>query len=140
MRKICARILAGGLAPVLLTASVLAQSPQAEKRSFDCWISRDVPYAEIYFIRCIDPKPGPAADEDEVEMLGEIHRRVHRGETLDLDHALRTDPSLIRSGRIWQLEIYAYPDEASWEAGRPAQLVRAAMCRPDYRCDVHIAP
>lgn len=134
------------LLTALLAASVaLAQVPAeaVANAGFDCWIGNDGQPFFTYFIRCIadrDIAPPAATDTRFDVVLDRLHHELHDGSSATAEQTLKSNIALIKeSGGVWNIRIYSYPPDWSWQEGRPEQLVRAVLCPADGgNCPVFI--
>lgn len=114
----------------------------APDAGFDCWIGNSGGPYFIYYIRCIvdrDMVPAPSPDTRFDAVLEQLHRELHDGSSTSVEKMFQSNIGRIKeSGGVWNIPIYSYPAEWSWEEGRPERLVRAGLCPPDRNCSVFI--
>lgn len=130
------------LAAVSMAAATLVY-PQAGAVApgtldWDCWVSTTEPVA----IRCIVARETRAsgADEDELEaaLLEHVHSLIHSRRTQEIDGVLLSNLQVLGEGSVWSIFIWNQPFDTSWREDRPKNVVRIALCPPDYACNVFL--
>lgn len=129
-----------------LTTATLAfaqvPAPASPNAGFDCWIGNDGRPYFTYFIRCIaDRDIAPAASTDirfDV-VLDQLHRELHEGSSAGAEQTFISNIELINeSAGVWNIRIYSYPPDWSWEEGMPERLVHAVLCPEAGACPILI--
>lgn len=121
--------------------AVVTAPPAANDHRWDCWISSDPRQTVIsYLIRCIPdrdaPLEDPPLDSPQALLLDELHERIHRNESAEIDAQLAVGRFNAVGSYIQQIRIHQYPYEESWQQGQPRELVKAVLCKLEPDCPV----
>lgn len=131
---------------MLIAGSPSAQTadPHLPTVGLDCWVGQDGPPLHVNFIRCMvdrDLPYPPLADQKLDAFLSNLHTELHSKSGADAERLYKGNIELVReSVSVWNIRIFTYPYEWSWEEGRPQQLVRAVLCPRDVNCTVKVYP
>ncbi|MDZ4252136.1 MAG: hypothetical protein U1A72_06130 [Sulfuritalea sp.] len=141
MRYACA-ILCGLL---LATGSARAQTAEVTQSGvgFDCWIGGEGAQIYTHYIRCIadrDLAHPESIDPQSDAAIDRLRRELQRSGA-DAEKAFKANIGLVReAGAVWNIRIYSYPSDSSWQEGMPQRLVRAVLCPRQLHCAVTIRP
>jgi hypothetical protein len=130
----------------IFSSPVLAQNsnPTPAAVGLDCWVGRDGPPFFTNFIRCMVDRDLPyptLADQQLDAFLGGLHTELHSKSGADAERMYKANIELVRESiSVWNIRIFSYPYEWSWEEGRPQQLVRSVLCPRDVSCTVNVYP
>lgn len=142
MRYACA-ILFGLLLAVGLVRGQTAEVTQSGI-GFDCWIGVDGTQIHTHYIRCIakqDLAHPESIDPQSDAVLNLLHRELHQRSGADAEKAFKANIQRVReTGSVWNIPIYSYPSDSSWQEGMPERLVRAVLCPRQGHCAVTIRP
>lgn len=131
---------------LLIVGNALAQTAEAPLATvgLDCWVGQDGPPFYVNFIRCMVDRdlPYPAlADENLDAFLTNLHTELHSKSGADAERLYKSNIQLVRESiSVWNIRIFTYPYEWSWQEGRPQQLVRSVMCPKNVNCVVNVYP
>ncbi|MBI5108199.1 MAG: hypothetical protein HZA62_05580 [Rhodocyclales bacterium] len=131
---------------LLLVGNALAQTAPAPARpvGLDCWVGQDGPPLFTNFIRCMVDRDLPypvLADERLDAFLTQLHQELHGKSGADAERMYKANIELVRESiSIWNIRIFTFPYEWSWQEGRPQQLVRSVLCPRDVPCRVNVYP
>lgn len=131
---------------LLFSGSVVAQTTESPPRAvgLDCWVGQDGAPLFTNFIRCMVDRdlPYPAlADQHLDAFLSNLHTELHSKSGADAERMYKSNIQLVRESiSVWNIRIFTYPYEWSWEEGRPQQLVRSVLCPRDIPCTVTVYP
>lgn len=128
----------------LLSTSGLAfaQTPESisPEIGFDCWIGTGPGPLLTPYIRCIADRDLPYAalpDPPSDALLESLHQELHRGSGTTVEKIFKTNIKLVRESRaVWNIRIYDYPTDSSWQENMPERLVRALLCPKEGKCAV----
>lgn len=119
-----------------------------EHPGWDCWVSTELKQVVVsYSIRCIRAREAipaaapadPPTDSPPALLLDIVHKKIHQGNSIDIDVDLAAGRLAEVSPYIRQIRIHQYPYVESWSEGRPQQLVRAALCPANPDCPVLVS-
>lgn len=130
-----------GWAAATPAQEVVTASAAGNDHRWDCWVSSDPQQLIVsYLIRCIadrDVAPeDPPIDTPEALLLDELHERIHRNESVEIDTDLAAGRFATVASYIQQIRIHQYPYEESWQQGQPRELVKAVLCKLEPDCPV----
>lgn len=128
---------------MLVAGPVLAQSTSPSNTiGLDCWVGQDGPPLNINFIRCMVDRdlPYPVLVDQRIDVfLTDLHKELHGKSGADAERMYKANIELVReSSSIWNIRIFSFPYEWSWQEGRPQQLVRSVLCPRDVSCVVNV--
>jgi hypothetical protein len=129
----------------LLAGSALAQTASTTNVvGLDCWVGQDGPPLHTNFIRCMVDRDLPypmLVDERLDSFLTDLHKELHGKSGADAERMYKANIQLVReTSSIWNIRIFSFPYEWSWQEGRPQQLVRSVLCPRDVSCVVNVYP
>ncbi|MBI5900039.1 MAG: hypothetical protein HZB40_12510 [Rhodocyclales bacterium] len=121
---------------LLVAGLALAQTTSSGNVvGLDCWVGQDGPPRHTNFIRCMVDRDLPypvLADQRLDDFLTELHKELHAKSGADAERMYKANIELVRESiSIWNIRIFTYPYEWSWQEGRPQQLVRSVLCPRD---------
>lgn len=130
---------------LLVGGSALAQTASpANTVGLDCWVGQDGPPLHTNFIRCMVDRDLPypvLADQRLDAFLTDLHKELHGRSGADAERMYKANIELVRESiSIWNIRIFTYPYEWSWQEDRPGQLVRSVLCPRDVTCVVNVYP
>jgi hypothetical protein len=131
---------------LLFSGGVVAQTTVAPAPAvgLDCWVGQDGPPLFVNFIRCMVDRDLPyptLADQQLDAFLSKLHTELHSKSGADAERLYKSNIELVRESiSVWNIRIFTYPYEWSWEEGRPQQLVRSVLCPRDIPCRVTVYP
>jgi len=137
------RLLCNALLAAIFVAAATPSHPQAgdvaaNTLDWDCWVSTTEPIA----IRCIVARETRVSgtDEDELQaaLLEHIHSLIHARRTQEIDGVLLSNLQVLGEESVWSIFIWNQPFDTSWLEDRPRNVVRIALCPPDYACNVFL--
>ena len=135
---LCALLLAAG--PVRSQTAEVTQSDIG----FDCWIGGEGKQIYTHYIRCIADRDLPhpeSIDPQSDAVLNLLHNELHQRSGADAEKAFKANIQRVReTGSVWNIPIYSYPSDSSWQEGMPERLVRAVLCPRQGHCAVTIRP
>lgn len=129
---------------VMLSAVALAFGQTAEESStttgFDCWIGSNGPPYETRFIRCMADRDLPhikLSNAQSEEVMHLLHQEFHGKSGAAAETMFKANIELIRmSPSVWNIRIFSYPSDWSWQEGMPERLVRSVLCPSTGICSV----
>lgn len=129
----------------LLAGSALAQTASTSNVvGLDCWVGQDGPPLHTNFIRCMVDRdlPYPTLVDERLDgFLTDLHKELHGKSGADAERMYKANIQLVReTSSIWNIRIFSFPYEWSWQEGRPQQLVRSVLCPRDVSCVVNVYP
>lgn len=129
----------------LLAGSALAQTASTSNVvGLDCWVGQDGPPLHTNFIRCMVDRdlPYPTLVDERLDaFLTDLHKELHGKSGADAERMYKANIQLVReTSSIWNIRIFTFPYEWSWQEGRPQQLVRSVLCPRDVSCVVNVYP
>lgn len=135
-----------GVFVMLLAAAAIALGQTTEATSaatgFDCWIGSSGPPYDTRFIRCMTDRDLPHAELGNTqteELMHLLHREFHGKSGAAAEKMFKANIELIRmSPSVWNIRIFSYPSDWSWQEGTPERLVRAVLCPSEGSCMVMI--
>lgn len=130
---------------LLLAGPALAQTAAPSNVvGLDCWVGQDGPPLHTNFIRCMVDRdlPYPTLANERLDaFLTELHKELHGKSGADAERMYKANIELVRETiSIWNIRIFTFPYEWSWQEGRPQQLVRSVLCPRDVSCVVNVYP
>lgn len=131
---------------VMLFAAAAAFGQTTEETSaamgFDCWIGSNGPPLHTRFIRCMADRDLPHVELGNIqteEVMDLLHREFHSKSGAAAERMFKANIELIRmSPSVWNIRIFSYPSDWSWQEGTPERLVRAVLCPSVGTCSVVI--
>ncbi|MDA8259430.1 MAG: hypothetical protein M0Z99_27960 [Betaproteobacteria bacterium] len=109
---------------------------------FDCWIGSNGPSLQTRFIRCMTDRDLPHAELSNTqteEAMHLLHQEFHGKSGAAAEIMFKANLELIRmSPSVWNIRIFSYPSDWSWQEGTPERLVRAVLCPSEGNCTVMI--
>ena len=133
---------------VLVTLSVAAvafgqtKEETSTTTGFDCWIGSGGPPLDTRFIRCMTDRDLPhvvLGNTQTEEVMDLLHREFHSKSGAATETMFKANIELIRmSPSVWNIRIFSYPSDWSWQEGSPERLVRAVLCPSEGNCTVMI--
>lgn len=134
----------GLLAMFAATAVAVGQTTEATSTTtgFDCWIGSNGPPLQTRFIRCMTDRDLPHVELGNTqieEVMHLLHQEFHGKSGAAAEAMFKANIELIRmSPSVWNIRIFSYPSDWSWQEGTPERLVRAVLCPREGNCTVII--
>lgn len=125
-------------------ATAVAQTTDATSTTtgFDCWIGDNGSPLQTRFIRCMVDRDLPHVElgnpqtEAAVQLL---HQEFHGKSGAAAEKMFKANIEVLRmSPSVWNIRIFSYPSDWSWQEGTPERLVRAVLCPRIGVCTVVI--
>lgn len=135
---------AGIFVLLFATATAFAQTTgeASATTGFDCWIGSSGPPLHTRFIRCMvdrDLAHVELSNPQSEEVLHLLHQEFHGRSGAAAETMFKANIELIRmSPSVWNIRIFSYPSDWSWQEGTPERLVRAVLCPSTGTCTVVI--
>lgn len=132
------------LAMFAATAVAFGQTTEATSATtgFDCWIGSNGPPLQTRFIRCMTDRDLPhvkLSNAQTEEVMSLLHQEFHGNSGAAAEKMFKANIELIRmSPSVWNIRIFSYPSDWSWQEGTPEKLVRAVLCSSMNACTVLI--
>lgn len=131
---------------VMLSAAAVAFGQTTEETTtttgFDCWVGSSGPPYDMRFIRCMTDRDLPyvkLSNAQTEEVMGLLHQEFHGKSGAAAEKMFKANIELIRmSPSVWNIRIFSYPSDWSWQEGTPEKLVRATLCSSMSACTVMI--
>ena len=134
----------GAFVMLFATATALAQTTveATSTTGFDCWIGSNGPPLHTRFIRCMTDRDLPHVELSNTqteELMHLLHQEFHSKSGAAAERMFKANIELIRmSPSVWNIRIFSYPSDWSWQEGTPERLVRAVLCPSEGICMVMI--
>lgn len=134
----------GVFAMLSVAATAFGQTTEETSTTtgFDCWIGSNGPPLHTRFIRCMTDRDLPHAKLSNTQteaVMQLLHQEFHGKSGAAAETMFKANIELIRlSPSVWNIRIFSYPSEWSWQEGTPERLVRAVLCPSEGSCTVMI--